>query len=130
MLVAILYEVPHGKAWEMREIGKVMVANDCKGDDQISSYYYQLSQIVYAKQVHGASNTQYSSGSLKEFERSRGAWALIKEILEQQVPPSASELKRGKARDVLEFDEIQSEGRIDPKVTDFEDSLRYSKDGV
>ena len=57
-------------------VGQAIVHNDGTGDNLIGNYKYWLDRVnedSVIKKYHG---------SIKNFDRRRGAWALVKEILE------------------------------------------------
>ena len=74
MLRVTIELVPHGDETRAREIGTMLIANDGEGTHVKGDYAY----------VYGYTDrrgVKFSTGTLKNFYRSQGAWALIKKIL-------------------------------------------------
>lgn len=74
MLRVTIELVPHGDETRAREIGTMLIANDGEGTYAKGNYAY----------VYGYTDrrgVKFSTGTVKNFYRNQGAWALIKKIL-------------------------------------------------
>jgi hypothetical protein len=74
MLRVTIELVPHGDETRAREIGVMLIANDGEGTHTKGNYAY----------VYGYTDrrgVRFSTGTVKNFYRNQGAWALIKKIL-------------------------------------------------
>lgn len=74
MLRVTIELVPFGDESRAREIGTMLIANDGEGTYAKGNYAY----------VYGYTDrrgVRFSTGTVKNFYRNQGAWALIKKIL-------------------------------------------------
>ena len=74
MLRVTIELVPLGDESRAREIGIMLIANDGEGTTIKGDY-------AYAYGYTDGRGSKFSTGTLKNFYRSQGAWALIKKIL-------------------------------------------------
>ena len=74
MLRVTIELVPFGDESRAREIGIMLIANDGEGTTIKGDY-------AYAYGYTDGRGSKFSTGTLKNFYRSQGAWALIKKIL-------------------------------------------------
>lgn len=74
MLRVTIELVPFGDETRAKEIGIMLIANDGEGTHVKGDY-------AYAYGYTDRRGSKFSTGTLKNFYRNQGAWALIKKIL-------------------------------------------------
>ena len=75
MVIRVTIEiVPLGIEQLARSIGTAVIINKGAGDDEQASYRY----VVTSERWRSAKR-----GTLRSFQRSRGAWALLRDVLER-----------------------------------------------
>ena len=74
MLRVTIELVPLGDESRAREIGMMLIANDGEGTNIKSDYAYTYGYT-------DGRGIKFSTGTLKNFYRNQGAWALVKKIL-------------------------------------------------
>ena len=77
MLRVTIELVPFGIEEEAREIGKMVIANDGAGGYGVGHYAYAFTYTDHPAEV--------ATGTIKNFQRSLGAWSLVKKILNKRT---------------------------------------------
>jgi hypothetical protein len=77
MLRVTIELVPFGIEEEAREIGKMVIANDGSRGYGVGDYAYAFTYTDRPANV--------STGTIKNFTRSLGAWSLVKRILNKRT---------------------------------------------
>ena len=77
MLRVTIELVPFGIEEEAREIGRMIIANDGTGGYGVGNYAYAFTYTDGPPEV--------ATGTIKNFQRSLGAWSLVKKILNKRT---------------------------------------------